>query len=77
MLEAAGIPLQPAYKPREVQVILNMDDRTFRMLCDIWEPNRKTRGIESYYVSTHRRVPHHALVEYLAFNNNYERNRSL
>ena len=77
MLETGRIAVSSAYTPGEVCAVLRISDRLFRQLCDCWEPrdivSRRPEGLESYRAGKDRRVPHHALVEWLARNNSYER----
>ncbi len=72
MLEVAGLSVKASYLPAEVQQILNIKDHTFRLMCEKWEPpgtaGRPKVGLESYTVHTHRRVPFHGLVDWLAEN---------
>lgn len=76
MLQVADIPVSPCYRPEQVQRILNISKNTFVNVCDKWQPaldGGLAMGLESYCLGTHRRVPHHALVEWLQRNNGYDR----
>lgn len=72
MTQEAGLPTKGAYKPGEVQAILQMSKSTFHRRCEQWEPpgtpGRDPRGLESYSIGTHRRVPRSAMEEWLAAN---------
>jgi len=71
LLKQAKINECVSYRPSQIMTLLNISQGTFRGLCNTYEPNTR-HGIESYLIGTHRRVPHHALVEYLSRNNSYE-----
>ncbi len=78
MLKNARVPKHSWYRPGQVQKILNISDRTFRRLCDEFEPpeipGRKRGRLESYYVlDTHRRVDHEALIDFIEETNSYNR----
>lgn len=64
------------YRPLEIQKILGINDRKFWDLCDSWEPPHiiggNKGGLECYFIGTHRRVPHHALLAWFRVNNKYE-----
>lgn len=79
MLKIAGLPVLPAYVPGDVRALLNITELAFRRMCINWEPpdtpNRYEGGLESYVLGTHRRVPFHALVNWLAENSTFERER--
>lgn len=72
LLTVAQLPKKPCYRPQDIQTLLNISYTMFVTMCDNWEPsevrNRDPRGLESYRVGTHRRIPHHALVEWIAIN---------
>lgn len=76
MLAVANINIKSSYKPGEIQKLLSMSNSTFQVICDEWEPahiaNGITRGLESYRIGNERRVPYHALVEWLGRNSSYE-----
>ena len=78
MLQAAGIEAAPVYRPGQVQRVLDVSEHTFRDYCNAWEPpqvqGRDPRGLECYFVGGHRRIPHHALIDWLVRNNGYTRN---
>lgn len=65
MLAKASIDEKPAYRTREVIAIFDISEYTLKSLCDAYVPNTK-HGIESYTFGRRRRIPHHAMVEYLA-----------
>ncbi len=77
MLKSTGVAPAPVYRPSQVQKLLNVSEHTFRAYCDAWEPpqvpGRDPRGLECYFVGAHRRIPHHALVDWLSRNSGYEK----
>ena len=73
MLETAKVPRKTSYRSKEVCALLGISDTTFRRMCDDWSPQNPEDGIECYLVGLQRRVPHHALVEWLHRNNHYVR----
>lgn len=77
MLHIAGIEVKPCYTPQEVQLLLGVSPNKLQQLCDEYEPpcvqGRKTTGIESYRLGTHRRVPYHGLVEWMELNLDYNK----
>jgi hypothetical protein len=72
LLKVANLPKMPCYRPKDIQYILNISYPMFITMCDCWEPlevrNRSKKGLESYRIGAHRRIPHHALVEWIAVN---------
>jgi hypothetical protein len=75
LLNSSGIEKKTAYRPFEVCAILSITETTFRRICDRWEPasvHKDSPGLECYRIGKHRRVPHHALVEFLEKQSNYE-----
>lgn len=72
MLAAAGIEPRSAYTTGNVAKVLNVSTNMVIIMCDEWEPRRENkRGLECYRAGTHRRIPHHALVDWLEHNLNY------
>ena len=75
LLKNANVSRKSCYTPADVCRILNISSSTFGRLCDQWEPPNIRgggNGIECYRVGTHRRVPHHALLNFLQRAHNYE-----
>lgn len=70
LLINAGIGKKPTYTTGNISTMLNISRNMVIMLCDQWEPET-LQGLESYRVGTHRRIPHHAVVEWLTHNSNY------
>ncbi len=72
LLINADMEKKSCYRPRDILKLLNISYPMFITMCDLWEPlevkNRSNSGLESYRVGTHRRIPHHALVEWIAIN---------
>lgn len=72
MLRQAQMDEQICYRPTDIVRILNISYSTFVTMCNCWEPlevpGRNKMGLENYRVGTHRRVPHHGLIEWLAVN---------
>ncbi len=77
LLRATGIPRQGVYRPGEVCRLLRISRTTLLQLCALREhpavghPN--PRGLGSFLVGCHHRIPHEALVEWLGRNQQYER----
>ena len=75
LLKDGNIDKQPCYKPAEVQKLLNISYPMFLSMVEIWEPmevkQRNKKGLESFWVGRHRRIPHYGLVEWMYFNNGY------
>ena len=59
-----------AYATGNVASILNISVNMVIMLCDEWTPDNH-KGFECYRVGTHRRIPHHSIVEWLEYNSQY------
>lgn len=59
-----------AYPTGNVANILNISVNMVIMLCDEWTPYNH-KGLECYRVGTHRRIPHHSLIEWLEYNSHY------
>lgn len=77
MLKVANLSIKPSYQPMEVQRIFDISNTTFQKLCDDWEPPHikggSSTGLESYRIKgAHRRVPYHALIDYLERSSSYE-----
>lgn len=77
MLTVARLNKKPCYTPKEVQLLLNVSANKLQQLCDEFEPphikGRLTTGIESYRLGTHRRIPHHGLIDWLQANLGYNK----
>jgi hypothetical protein len=75
LLNTAEIRIAPFYSLSEVQRLLKVSATTLRTMCDAWEPStvvgRRRDSIESYLFAGGRRIPHHALIEFLAETSNY------
>ena len=77
LLRATGIPRSGVYRPGEVCRLLRISRTTLLQLCALREhpavghPN--PRGLGSFLVGCHHRIPHEALVEWLGRNQQYER----
>ena len=77
LLRATGIPRSGVYRPGEVCRLLRISRTTLLQLCALREhpavghPN--PRGLGSFLVGCHHRIPHEALVEWLGRNQGYER----
>lgn len=73
LLLDSSIPDKGSYRPEEIKVILGISHQTLYNYCNLWEPYevkaRSTRGLESYKIGGSRRIPKHALIEWLAINN--------
>lgn len=77
MLKAAELSKKPCYTPGEVQLLLHVSPNRLQQLCDAYEPphiqGREVSGIECYRLGTHRRIPHHGLLEWLENNLDYNK----
>jgi len=74
LMLASGVEKMPAYTTSATAKILSISPSMVIYLCDEWEPpqkNIRTKGLECYRAGTHRRIPHHALIEWLENNHNY------
>lgn len=75
MLNCANIRLASFYTVVQVQRLLGVSKPTVRAMCDLWEPysvaGRRIDTIESYTFAGGRRIPHHALIEFLAATSTY------
>jgi len=67
LLINSGVTKQSAYTTGSVSKLLSVSNNTVIDLCDKWRPET-AEGLECYRVGTHRRIPHHALVEWLKNN---------
>lgn len=67
LLINSGVTKQSAYTTGSVSKLLSVSNNTVIDLCDKWQPE-KNQGLECYRVGTHRRIPHHALIEWLENN---------
>ena len=72
LLLTAKLAKKTAYTTSNVALVLGVSNSTIINMCEEWEPpeesNRNVKGIECYRVGTHRRIPHHAIVEWLRIN---------
>ena len=75
LLNVANIRIAPFYTLSQVQKVLKISTPTLRAMCDCWEPQhivgRRPDTIESYTFAGGRRIPHHALVEFLVATSAY------
>lgn len=67
LLINSGVTKQSAYTTGSVGKLLSVSNNTVIDLCDKYRPETG-QGLECYLVGTHRRIPHHALVEWLENN---------
>ena len=69
MLQRNSLPVKSAYSREEVTQILQISDDTFYRCCEAWEPldrrGRDKKGLRTYRISTHYRVPFCAIVQWL------------
>jgi hypothetical protein len=75
LLQQAGIEQKTCYTPADICQIFNISQSTFARLCDQWEPPNiagRQVGLECYRIGTHRRVPHHSLIDFIKRSHNYE-----
>lgn len=70
LLTHSSLDKKSAYPTGQVATILNISVNMVLMLCDEWSPDNP-KGLECYRVGTHRRIPHHSLVEWLEHNTQY------
>jgi hypothetical protein len=82
MLKAAELPVKASYNPGEVCRILGVADRTFWRLVSQYERDergnlRRPDCLDSYTITTHRRVHYGELVAFLYRNNTYERRNAV
>jgi len=79
MLEIAGLPKRPSYRPNEVCALLGISVRTFWRITEKYEPDSTTGrpkdpgALNAYLIRTHRRVTYYELADYFRRNNLYER----
>jgi hypothetical protein len=77
MLAAAGVQKSGVYRPGEVCRVLRITRPTVLALCALAEHPAvgrvDPRALESFLVGTHHRIPHTALVDWLARNQTYQR----
>jgi len=67
LLINSGVTKQSAYTTGNISKLLSISNSTVIYLCEKWQPKKK-EGLECYLVGTHRRIPHHAVIEYLENN---------
>lgn len=85
-LTRAGLPPAATYTTGQVARILGVSPETVRRLVDAYEPpgagsdpppvkgrQRSPTGLRALRITTHRRIPHDALVEWLRDNAAYLR----
>ncbi len=79
MLADAGMSKQHIYQPAEVQQILKISNSSFRRYCELWEPGPSCDklALENIRLTTHRRVTHQALVDWVTRNHGYDRDNGL
>lgn len=82
MLQAAELPVKASYNPGEVCRLLGIVDRTFWRLLAQYERDEKGNlsrpdCLDSFTISTHRRVQYGELVAFLVRNNTYERKNAV
>ncbi len=83
MLTQAGLPVKASYRPGEVCKILGISARTFYRLTERYEKDADTGNpvrpdsLDSYMISTNRRVRYSELVAFLHRNNTYRRQNAL
>ena len=77
LLQGEGIARQSVYRPGEVCRLLRITRPTVLALCALAEHPQSgrvdPRALESFLVGTHHRIPHTALVDWLARNQAYQR----
>lgn len=77
LLRAAGIPRAGVYRPGEVCRLLRVSRTTLLQLCAQAEhpdvQRADPRGLASFLVGCHHRIPHAALVAWLARNQHHAR----
>ncbi len=77
MIDHAGIPNRPSYRPGEVCLLLGISDRTFWRMTERYErdPNGNPApgSIDSFLLRRERRVRFDALAEFLMYNNTWQR----
>jgi len=76
-LQAAGLKPQSDYTTGEVARILGSSRETVRQMILRWEPpdipGRHPAGLFARRLGSHRRIPHAALLDWLARNTAYHR----
>lgn len=82
MLAAAGLPAKGSYCTSEVCNILGIVERTFFRLLDKYELDergnlKRPDCLDSYMLSTNRRVAYPELVAYLERNQTYQRQNAV
>jgi hypothetical protein len=82
MLQRAGLAVKPSYTPPEVQLVLDISPRTFWRLTAQYERDEggtltRPDSLDSYMLSSHRRVRFDELVAFLARNNTYQRQQAV
>ncbi len=71
LIDESGVKKKTTYSTGEAARILGTSTNTILMLCDNWTPNSK-EGLECYRIATHRKIPHHSILEYLKNSNIYK-----
>jgi hypothetical protein len=82
MLQRAGLAVKASYTPPEVCLILDISPRTFWRLTGQYERDeggklRRPDSLDSYTLSSHRRVRFDELVAFLVRNNTYQRQHAV
>ena len=67
LLANSRVEKKSAYTTGQVALILNVSVNTVLMMTDGWTETNK-RGLECYRAGTHRRIPHHTLIDWLTHN---------
>lgn len=80
ILKAHNISKRAVYRPTEVCKALNISLRTFHNMAHNYEPSLSNPGeprnpatINSFTLSTHKRVTHFELVEFIKRNQTHDR----
>ncbi|WP_298434514.1 DNA-binding protein [Geobacter sp.] len=82
MLAAAGLPVRGSYRPGEVCAILGIGDRTFWSLIQRYERDergalRRPDCLDSFMLSSNRRVTYAELTDYLCRNQTWQRQNAI
>ena len=82
MLRAAQLPVKASYNPGEVCRVLTIVPSTFWKLLSQYERDENGRlqrpdCLDSYMLSSHRRVSFDEMVDFLSRNNSYERRHAV
>ena len=82
MLAAAELPVKGSYCTSEVCRVLGFDERTFWRLLAKYEVNengqlKRPDCLDSFVLSSNRRVPYPEMIAFLERNNNYHRQNAV